>query len=453
MKPYPKYRDSGIKWIQKIPEGWSILRLKYFMKINPSKSSTVLNENISGEVSFLPMEKVDSDGKYDVASMKSIDEVNNGFTCFKINDVIFAKITPCFENEKGALLDRIKTNIGFGSTEFHVLRSIKNMSDPKYLYYITKTHPFRKMGEAFMSGSAGQKRVPSHFIENLFFPYSALPEQEQIAKYLDHKTEKIDSLIEKKKRLIELLKEERTAVINQAVTKGLDPNLPMKDSGIEWLGEIPVHWEVKKLKYLCNTTKGFAFKTILFSLTGISVVKASDIKNDTIDKVTDYLSDEDAMNYENVKLRINDIIISTVGSRPEVLNSAVGQIGIVPSLFDGAYLNQNTVRFEIKDNNQVFYLFLFFTLKSNPYRKYLNLHAHGTANQASLNIIDMLEYFIGLPNIEEQKEIAVYIEKETNRIDTIISKSEKEIELLQEYRTALISEVVTGKIDIRKEKI
>ena len=443
MKPYPKNKNSGIEWIEEIPEAWSMLRLKYFMKINPSKSSTVLNENISGEVSFLPMEKVDSDGKYDVVFMKPIEEVNNGFTCFKKNDVIFAKITPCFENGKGALLDKIKTNIGFGSTEFHILRSIRNMSNPKYLYYITKTHPFRKMGEAFMSGSAGQKRVPSNFIENLFFPYSPFPEQKQIAKYLDHKTAIIDSLIEKKKKLIELLKEERTNVINQAVTKGLDPNVPMKDSGIEWLGEIPEHWKIKKIKHVADDVQtGItppSNNSEYFDGGDINWFTPSDFNGDLVlnnskRKITSKaLSDRVAKMFP-----FNSVFLVGIGA-------TLGKIGLIEK--------QSSCNQQINP--------IIFNDEFNPFYGAYFLMAYGPiiislANASTLAILNQSqtkELLVLAPPLEEQKIIVKQIENETTRIDSIISKSEKEIELLQEYRTALISEVVTGKIDVREEKV
>jgi len=447
MKPYPKYIDSGIEWIEKVPGDWSMLRLKYFVKINPSKTLTVLNENISGEVSFLPMEKVDSDGEYDVASMKPIEEVNNGFTCFKKNDVIFAKITPCFENGKGALLDKIKTNIGFGSTEFHVLRSIRDMSNPKYLYYITKTHPFRKMGEAFMSGSAGQKRVPSNFIENLFFPYSPLPEQKQLAKYLDHKTTQIDSLIEKKGRLIELLKEERTAVINQAVSKGLDSNVPMKDSGIEWMGEIPAHWKIKKVKHL--TTKigsGITPRggSAIYLDAGIPLLRSQNVHfyGLLLDDVA-YISEEIFTGMLNSEVLAGDVLLNITGA-------SIGRCYYVDESLGKANVNQHVCIVRPKSDIETEYLYLILASDIGQTQVF---HCQTGANREGLNFEQLKNFIVPYPNKEQRDLIINHIKKETARIDTIISKSEKEIELLQEYRTALISEVVTGKIDIREEKI
>jgi type I restriction enzyme S subunit len=282
------------------------------------------------------------------------------------------------------------------------------------------------------------------------FSIGDINEVSAIVNYLDHKTTQIDTLISKKQKFITLLQEERIAVINQAVTKGLDPKVKMKDSGIEWLGEIPEHWEVKKLKYHLKTTKGFAFKSDLFADKGIPVVKASDIKNKTIRlKTAHYIPEIIAKDYESVRLSKGDILISTVGSTPDVVKSAVGQIGMVPYELEGALLNQNTVRLEILDKNALSNNFLFFLIQNDNYRSYLDLNAHGTANQASLKLVDILGFETSFPSVEEQQKIINHIELELNRINTLISKTQQEIELLKEYKTALISEVVTGKVDVR----
>ena len=299
-----------------------------------------------------------------------------------------------------------------------------------------------------MSGSAGQKRVSTEFVKDFEIALPPLPEQTAIAKYLDEKTAQLDKLIEGKRRLIALLKEERSGVINNAVTRGINPHAKLKPSGIDWLGDIPEHWKVKKLKFLVDYVKGYAFKTDYFQPEGIPIIKASDIKNLTVRQGKDYLNPEIVEQFNRVKLKRGEILVSTVGSTPDVINSAVGQVARVPSELDGAYLNQNTVKFCSNNNKVLAEDFLFFILLSNPYRKYLNLNAHGTANQASLNIEDMLNFVITFPVIAEQKQIVQFIEAETNKIDATVAKIEKEIEYLREYRTALISEVVTGKIKV-----
>ncbi len=211
-----KMKDSGIDWLGEIPEHWEVKKLKYVAKINPFKNNAV-DKNLSELVVFLPMEKVSEDGSIDCEIKKPICNLYNGFTFFQKNDVIVAKITPCFENGKGAYLDNLETKLGFGSTEFHVLRA-NNNTNSKFLYFITKSELFMKIGEAFMTGAAGQKRVPTDFVSEFQVAFPKIEEQTQIVQHIEKETARIDVKIEKGKRLIALLKEYRTALISEVVT-------------------------------------------------------------------------------------------------------------------------------------------------------------------------------------------------------------------------------------------
>jgi type I restriction enzyme S subunit len=215
-----------------------------------------------------------------------------------------------------------------------------------------------------------------------------------------------------------------------------------KDSGVEWLGEVPVDWNGSPIKLLVKTRKGVAFKSTDFSDKGIRVVKASDIKELTIRSSDVYLSKIFKDTYPKAVLSEGDIVISTVGSNPDVKNSAVGQIGIVPSKLDGTLLNQNTVVFD-PDINKISKFYFSYVLQMTGYRDHLDLHAHGTANQSSLSISDMLEFRTPLPSVIEQQQIANFLDHETAKIDTLIDKQQQLITLLKEKRQAVISHAVT----------
>ncbi|MCT2385564.1 restriction endonuclease subunit S [Erwinia pyrifoliae] len=166
LPKYERYKDSGVDWLGEIPFSWTLKKVKHTAKINPPLriEKKFLHENAY----FLPMELVHISGRVDYEIQRPIGVLKQGFTSFKRNDVILAKITPCFENGKGAYLDTMPTEYGFGSTEFHVLRA-ENSFEPKFIYYLTKTDLFMKLGECLMTGSAGQKRVQTDFVANFIF--------------------------------------------------------------------------------------------------------------------------------------------------------------------------------------------------------------------------------------------------------------------------------------------
>jgi len=187
----------------------------------------------------------------DLTEVRTAYEVSKGYTPILDGDLVIAKITPCFENGKGALCYNLQGGIGFGTTELIVLRA-KPQSNSRFLYWLTQSYGFRKWGEAEMRGSAGQKRVTEEFVANFRTIGLSQTQQHRIAAYLDQQTAKIDRLINLRQRQIALLKEQRAALIQQAVTRGLNPDVPMKDSGLPWGGYIPEHWSIVPLGRLAK---------------------------------------------------------------------------------------------------------------------------------------------------------------------------------------------------------
>jgi type I restriction enzyme, S subunit len=254
---YPAYKPSGAEWLGEVPEHWEGLRLRFAAMLNPSKQEarSYADDDL---VSFLPMEAIGEDGSLNLEQVKEVGECLNGYTYFKEGDVCIAKITPCYENGKGAILRGLKGGIGFGTTELIVARPRMEIMTAQFLDYLFRSSTFRSLGEAAMYGAGGQKRVPDSFVRDFASFLPPVGEQSAIATFLDRETAKIDALIAEQQRLIELLQEKRQAVISHAVTKGLNPNAPMKDSGVEWLGEVPKHWEVVPIGMICRRiTYGF----------------------------------------------------------------------------------------------------------------------------------------------------------------------------------------------------
>lgn len=203
--------------MQEAAQRYKSKKLKYVAKINPSKTYSRIKEKEGQMVVFLPMENVSETGEISNELRKPIEEVRNGYTFFSKNDIVLAKITPCFENGKSAWLNSLETEFGFGTTELHVFRVSSKLSAP-FLFYIFKTEKFMNVGEAFMVGSAGQKRVPTNFISNYEIPLPPLAEQEAIVAKIQTKHGQIDAVITRIQKEIDLMKEYKTALISEAVT-------------------------------------------------------------------------------------------------------------------------------------------------------------------------------------------------------------------------------------------
>ena len=279
-------------------------------------------------------------------------------------------------------------------------------------------------------------------VENLpiILPQS-IEEQTTIANYLDHKTTQIEHLIAKKEQFIQLLEEERVAVINQAVTKGLEPNVPMKDSGIEWLGEIPEHWEIVRLKYLSRIRYGLG-QPPKQKVDGLPIIRATNIFRGIISSNNMLFVDPDdlPMNREPI-LKENDIII--VRSGAYTADSA-----IITKEWEGSVTGYDIVLTPLKVNPNLlaFSLLSTYLLDNQLFLERLR------AAQPHLNSEEIGNSFFLLPPDEEQISIVQHIEKQMEKILILKERMLLEIELLKEYKTALISEVVTGKVDVRNKK-
>ena len=432
-RPYPANKPSGVEWLGEIPAHWEIKRLKYVAALNP-KASEVRKLAPETEVSFVPMESVREYGGLDLSLTKELSDVADGYTYFSDGDVVVAKITPCFENGKGSLAGELVNGIAFGTTELHVMRCGPGL-DKRFAFYLTLTDAFRRLGEAEMYGAGGQKRVPESFVTNLKHPIPSHPEQQAIAAFLDRETVRIDALVSRKERLIELLQEKRAALITRAVTKGLDLDASLKDSGVEWLGEIPTRWEVKRLKYLADFINGAAFKPAEWGTEGTAIIR---IQN---------LNGGDEFNYSAHKLPVK-----YVAQRGDLLFGWSGNRGTSFGPFrwwrEGEhYVNQHIFRvipFNVDEE------WLYWALKAVTF--HVERQAHGIIGMVHITRDELGG--ISLPFLQlvsEQQAIAAFLDQETAKLDSLVIKVQEAIERLRELRTALISAAVTGRIDVREE--
>lgn len=219
LDPSVPMKDSGVEWLREIPAHWQCRRLRFDLKMNPSKSEIQLdNQDL---VSFVPMEAVGEYGGLNLDIEKELSEIGSGYTYFSDNDVVVAKITPCFENRKGAFATGLKNGVAFGTTELHVLRASYNLL-PEYLFNITMSHAFAKLGESEMFGAGGQKRVPESFFKDFTIGIPPILEQQEILNYIQDVRCKFSQRFDKVAEMISLLHEYRAALITNAVTGKID---------------------------------------------------------------------------------------------------------------------------------------------------------------------------------------------------------------------------------------
>lgn len=442
---YPKYKDSGVEWLGEVPDGWEPVRLRFVSMTNPSKSELSAMP-LDTLVSFLPMEAIGEDGTLRLDTEREIRELVGGYSYFRDGDVAVAKITPCFENGKGALMHGLRGGIGFGTTELIVIRPAARRIAPRFLTYVTRSRYFLGLGEGHMYGAGGQKRVPEDFVRNFSVFLPALPEQHAIAAFLDRETARIDALVAEQERLIELLREKRQAVISHAVTKGLDPNVPMKDSGVEWLGEVPAHWEVGPLKALLSLKHGFAFDGDCFSDSGEFVLMTPG----NFREIGGFRMRENEKFYvgggfpREYVLRPGQLLVAMTEQAPGLLGSAL----FVPN--GPIYLhNQRLGLVHGVREDRLSVEFLFHLCNAGPFRHAVSISATGSkVRHTSPGRI--LAAVLALPPVSEQVAIASFLNGALTGIENLIAEAEDAILLLHDRRASMISAAVTGQIDVRR---
>ncbi len=442
---YEAYQNSGIEWLGEIPAHWDVKRSRFLLVTNPSKNEIRLSDDAL--VSFIAMESVGEYGGLDLSVQKTLDEIGSGYTYFAEQDVVVAKITPCFENGKGAISLGLINKIAFGTTELHVLRPDRNLNS-LFLFYLTISYPFRKLGESEMYGAGGQKRIPERFLKDLRIALPPLEEQKSIARFLDYKTAQIDALIAKKASLLKKLAEKRSALISQAVTKGLDPRVPMKDSGVEWLGEIPAHWEVMGLKRLADVrggvTKGRKLGDVkVLEFPYLRVANVQDGYIDTSDVATIEILPEELERYS---LRKGDVLMNEGGDNDKLGRGAVWDARIAPCL------HQNHV-FAVRPQESNLSDWITLVTSSSYAKFYFFSRAKQSTNLASISATNIKRFPIVLPPIEERLEILKYVAAHESKTGQAFEKAASAIDRLKEYRTALITNAVTGAIDVRNVPI
>lgn len=406
------------------------MRLKDFSVLNPQYKG----ESLDCEVSFVPMESL-RNGAIDYQDIP-FAEGKGKYTYFQDGDLLVAKVTPCFENGNIAIANNMKQGVGFGSSEIFVLRMNDKVLNT-YMFYITQTAKFQEEACATMCGVGGLKRISPLFMRTYELDIPSLSKQQRIVDYLDAELGKIDARIAVLEKEQDAYARLKRSVIHHAVTRGLNPNISLKDSGVEWIGMIPEHWETKRIKDVVSDI-----------FTGVSPVY--EYENDNQNYVFGQRNNQEyGIDFEGIKyakddffktrlpkefLKYGDVLLNTLGG------GSVGRTGYydiednISVITDGHVMIIRSKTYNTR--------YMYYYLCSRKER--LEMMAIGSTNQAFFNISDIRLISLPMPSFEEQQVITAYLDEKCSKIDAATENIGKQIDALKRLKRALINEVVTG---------
>ncbi|WP_337093045.1 restriction endonuclease subunit S [Klebsiella pneumoniae] len=427
-RAYPAYKDSGVEWIGQVPEHWKVARVKRLASLRNERRNDVSTDTI-----YIGLEDVEAgSGQYKPTNGSSRQSEDSTVGIFYEGDVLYGKLRPYLRK---AIISEMA---GCCSTEFLVLRAEK--TEPRWLQEWLLTPD---VTHQIVSGCEGAKmpRADWGHIGSIEVVYPDQPEQAKILTSLDRETARIDALIEKKTRFIELLKEKRQALITHAVTKGLDPNVKMKDSGIEWIGQVPEHWEVKPFKYILSAPMSYGAN---------ESAESDDPNHPRYIRITD-LTENGTLREDTFKTLPWDKAYSYLLSDGDILlarsGATVGKSFLYRETNGAACFAGYLIKASC-DEEKALPKYIYAYLQSHSYWEYIS----GSNIQSTIQNVSAEKYssmVLPVPQREEQATIVATLDRETARIDALISKAEQSITLLKERRAAFITAAVTGQIDLR----
>jgi len=441
-KRYPKYKDSGIEWLGEIPEHWEIKRLKYvstdvkFSSVDKHSNEGEMHVHLCNYINVYNHEHIWPDQEY-MEATATLSEVTN----FKLKkgDVI---VTKDSEDWRDIVVS------SYVPQDYRDLLCGYHLAlvspDPAVMdgRYVARLLSSRAINYQYQIAATGITRygLGKYDLDNSIIIVPPRKEQAYIAEHVEKEISKIDTLLSKKEKQVDLLKEKRAAVITRAVTKGLDPNVPMKDSGVEWLGEIPAHWQFLQIRRVMKKFVDYRGKTPEKVSSGIPLITAANVKNGFIDfaNVQEYVRVDDYDEWMGRGLpELGDVLITTEAPLGEV--AQINNTNIA--------LAQRIIMFKVDKQ-----------LMINEYLKYFVMSGAGSAELVTrstgstalgIKAWHLKEILITIPPLIEQRKIIHYIDQETSNIDKLIGQIQSSIDKLKEYRSALISAAVTGMIDVR----
>ena len=438
-RPYPAYKPSRVDWLSDIPLHWEVRRLKYVATVNDEALPETTDPDT--EIDYVDIGNVDSvRGITGIESLAFEDAPSRARRIVRKGDVIISTVRTYLKAI--ARIEPADANL-IVSTGFAVIRPRK--LDDGFVAYALSSPYFVDRVVAHSVG-VGYPAINAGELACLDVAFPPLPEQQAIAAFLDRETTKIDALVSKKQRLIELLREKRTALISHAVTKGLDPDVPMKDSGVEWLGEIPAHWEVKPIHSLARSgyktfTDGDWIESPYIRDSGVRLIQTGNIGvGNYKEQGFRYIDDQTFSSFRCTQVMPGDVLICR-------LADPVGRACLAPNL--GCRMVTSVDVCILKTAEDVNPAFVVYALSADNYLAWLNAICRGgTRDRVSRSMLGAIQ--VGKPPLPEQHAIAAFLDREAAKIDALVAKVEEAIARLEEFRIALISAAVTGRIDVRE---
>ena len=412
--------ETDSDWIGDIPDNWSLEKLKYIFSEKKSTSNSDLQ---CGSISFGKV-IFKNDDKVPDSTKQSYQEVLEG-------EFLINPLNLNFDLKSLRIgLSKISVVVSQG----YIVLKINDGYLPSYYEYLLRKFDVEHMKSL---GQGVRQTISFTHIKDEKLVVPPPGEQELISRYLDKKTEQIDYLVEKIQKKIELLKEQRTSLINQCVTKGLDPNVEMEDSGVEWIGEIPSHWETIKLGFVTSLQQGLQipFEQRFF---------------ERIEDSHEYITTKSIHNPEDPRQYVKDPKKSVICCRDDILYGRTGNTGEVVTGVEGVFHN-NFFKVSVT-NNQLSKDYLVQVLNLKKFKEVILLLA-GTTTIPDLNHSDFKSMKIPLPSLEEQNLVSTEVKKITTSFDRVIGLSERQVVLYREYRQSLISSVVTGKVRVTEDMV
>jgi type I restriction enzyme S subunit len=446
MKQYDSYKDSGMEWITVIPSHWELKKLK---SISIIENSGVWGED-DDKTNLIPVKipttaQLSIDGRWDLDNMNTryLTEKDWEKYCSITGDIIVVKSSGSSSNIITGKCGYISESLNRKFSFSNFLMRVRPLNvNSKLIYYFLQSNLTKQRIERMVSSTTYPNLKVDEYT-NSIIPLPPISEQEHIVSYLDYKTTKIDELIQKKLRKIDLLKEYRTSLINTVVTKGLNSNVPMKDSGIEWIGEIPSHWEKSRLDFLFRLYGRVGWKSLKsdeYVEDGYVFLSTPNIKDKVIDYVNvNYITKERYDESPEIMLENGDVLLVKDGS-------TLGIVNIVVDLPRPSTVN-SSIGVLKKISDKISPMFMYYHLTSDYHQNIIN-RIKGGMGVPHLFQSDIKKFDVILPPLSEQEHIVSYLDVKTSQIDKTIDIEKKKIELLKEYRQSLISNVVTGKIKV-----